>query len=120
MIDTVLVGAGGVLGALARAGVGWLIESRTFPWATLAVNVIGSFVLGIVLFSPVPTAVVLFVGVGFCGAFTTFSAFSYHTISLWEDRSAAAAGVHAVGSLLTALGGFALGAFIVTTIGSFP
>jgi fluoride exporter len=80
----------GALGSLARYGVGVLTRiwfpASNFPWATLGVNTIGSFVLGFIvalaLEGRVSENVRLSVGVGFCGAFTTFSTFELETQQL--------------------------------------
>lgn len=84
------VAAGGALGAMSRyLASGWvarLAPDSAFPWGTLAVNVLGSFCLGLLmgagsegrwLLSPTLRT---FLGIGFLGAFTTFSTFSYETI----------------------------------------
>src|SRR5437773_7780064 len=90
----VLVGLGGFLGANARflvaRSVGTLIEGR-FPLGTFLINVSGSFVLGllgaVVADRVVPNAdaLRLALGVGFLGAYTTFSTFEYETHALFED-----------------------------------
>jgi fluoride exporter len=82
----------GALGTLARYGVAvatqsWLPRSaQGFPWATLTVNVIGSFVLALVVFlaleGRVSQELRIAVGTGFCGAFTTFSTFALETDAL--------------------------------------
>ena len=98
-----LVGFGGMVGAVLRHLVAAAIERETFPVGTLTVNVVGSFVLGFVTFLGVGNDVLLFVGTGACGSFTTFSSFSYDTVRLWErgDRwkSAANAVVNLVGAV---------------------
>ena len=99
-----LVGFGGMLGAVLRHLVSGAVERDSFPVGTLAVNVVGSFVLGFVTFLGVGSDVLLFVGTGACGSFTTFSSFSYDTVRLWErgDRwkSVANALVNLVGAVL--------------------
>jgi fluoride exporter len=91
-VQIVLLMVFGALGTLARYGVAvatqtWLPRSaQGFPWATLTVNVIGSFVLALVVFlalgGRVSQDVRLAVGTGFCGAFTTFSTFALETDAL--------------------------------------
>lgn len=66
--------AGGCLGALARAGVNELLP---VPWHTLLVNVVGAFLLGVVV-----TRAPRFLGTGFCGAFTTFSTMQVELLDL--------------------------------------
>lgn len=88
-----LVGTGGAIGALCRFYLGQAVDRESFPLGTLTVNLLGSFVLGLVTFGASGHDVVLFVGVGACGSFTTFSSFSVDTVRLWEDgRPAVAAG----------------------------
>ena len=98
---TLLVGAGGVLGALARHLLGERIDTRTAD--TLAVNVLGSFVLGLLVAVPVADSLLLLFGTGFCGAFTTFSTFAFETVRLYETgerrRAVATAALNLVGAL---------------------
>jgi CrcB protein len=61
------------------------------PVGTLAVNILGSFLLGLTVFSGLGGDLSLFFAVGFCGSFTTYSSFSVDTVQLWtaEPRHAA-------------------------------
>ena len=71
-----LIMAGAFLGAIARFGFGQLIKTRSasaFPWATLLVNVTGSFGLGYLLSHTTYAPLLMFLGAGFFGSFTTFS-----------------------------------------------
>lgn len=97
-----LVGAGGALGALLRYWVTDHIPADTFPLATLTVNVIGSFALGLLTFLGAGNDLVLFLGTGVCGSFTTYSSFAFETVRLWETGDRAAAVGNAVGNLLGA------------------
>lgn len=98
-----LVGTGGAIGALCRYYLGLAVDRESFPLGTMTVNVLGSFVLGVVTFAGPGDSVVLFVGIGACGSFTTFSSFAVETVRLWEEgRPAVAVGnalVTLVGSL---------------------
>ena len=98
-----LVGTGGAIGAVLRYLVAnailWWRGPTTFPTATVVVNVIGSFVLGLLVFGSAGTEAMLLVGVGVCGAFTTYSSFSVQTVRLWEDGMRGYALVNAVGNL---------------------
>nr|WP_239000797.1 fluoride efflux transporter CrcB [Jiangella asiatica] len=106
-----LVAAGAAVGAPLRYVVDRLVHERlggAFPWGTLLVNVVGSFVLGLVMGSAADDGVVSLVGVGFCGALTTYSTFSYETLRLAEDG----AWRHAVGNVaLSVAAGLAAAAF---------
>lgn len=97
MSRTLLVAFGGLLGSVARywlAGVVQRVNGSDFPVGTLAVNVLGSFVIGLVMAlslergTPGPS-VRLFLTVGFCGGFTTMSTFSYETLALFREEQIA-------------------------------
>lgn len=112
-MPTVLVAAGGALGAVLRYRIGLAIGLRSFPWATLVVNVTGCFVLALVLAGPAATrwstTTGTAVAVGFLGAYTTFSTFGYETLTLVRtDRVPAAAGYVAL-SLVGGMAATALG-----------
>ena len=102
-MEVVLVSIGGALGASSRYVVGHVLRSTSFPWSTLLVNVVGSFLLGLVVFGANSEQLVLLVGVGFCGAFTTFSSFSFQTVELWERGMPSLAVLNAGGNLLVSL-----------------
>ncbi|MEO7554995.1 MAG: fluoride efflux transporter CrcB [Acidimicrobiales bacterium] len=112
-----LVALAGAAGALSRYGVGVAIGVRTFPWATLGINLAGSFVLGLVLTAgadrgwPETTTVPL--AVGFLGAFTTFSTFSYETQTFLRTDKVGQAAVYVsvslVGGVVAAALGYAAG-----------
>ncbi|WP_132056873.1 fluoride efflux transporter FluC [Halorussus amylolyticus] len=106
-----LVGAGGALGALARYAVGVLLSGRTAD--TLAVNVLGSFALGaLTVVSAEGSALSATFGVGFCGAFTTFSSFAVETVLLYEDGERRAAIRNAAVNLAGALLAVGLGGWV--------
>ncbi len=112
MIDALLVGVGGAVGAAARYAAGQKLRTDArLPVSTLFVNVVGSFVLGLVAFGASEDAFLL-VGVGACGAFTTFSSFSYETVeALREDPAAGIA--NATLSLVLSVAGVAFASFVV-------
>lgn len=106
MPNVLAVAVGGALGALARYGVATAIGTRSFPWATLIINVAGSFALGAVLAGAAgrwPAAVSFFVTVGFLGAFTTFSTFSFEATALIRDGRVVAAGAYVMASVVLGL-----------------
>ena len=93
MNEILLVGAGGFLGANARYLMStWVARhvDPTLPWGTLLVNIIGSLVIGGFLVWTTERIITspdlrLFVAVGFCGAYTTFSSYAYETLNLLEQ-----------------------------------
>lgn len=118
-MNLVLVAVGGAIGALARFGIAaWVQPSAaSFPWGTLTVNVLGSFVLGFVMRylqdAVVPPEWRLALTVGLLGAFTTFSTFSYEAVVLVQAGEWQRAGAYILGSVALALAavvaGFGLG-----------
>lgn len=82
------IAAGGALGSVLRALAGMAVSSARFPWATFAVNVAGSLLIGWLvarmgdLPAPAESRVHHLWVVGFCGGFTTFSTFSLQTLEL--------------------------------------
>ncbi len=88
-----LVAAGGAAGSLARWGVG-LLAAGCGPWPTLAINAAGSLLIGALAgWAGKPAWAGPLLMTGLCGGFTTFSAYSLHTLELWQaDRPGAAAG----------------------------
>lgn len=108
-----LVGFGGALGAVLRFGVGRWLGGRDFPVATLVVNAVGSFVLALVTFAGADQAVVLAVGTGACGSFTTFSSFTFETVRLWEADEHALAMLNGAGNLVAAGVGLGLAWLLV-------
>ncbi|WP_267639186.1 fluoride efflux transporter CrcB [Haloarchaeobius amylolyticus] len=106
-----LVGVGGAFGAVLRHWVYTRLkrEGDPVPRATLTVNVLGSFVLGLVTFAGAGGDVALFVGTGACGAFTTFSSFGFETVDRWDSGQRRAATSNAVGTLVLSLAAVAVG-----------
>ncbi|MCL6512907.1 MAG: fluoride efflux transporter CrcB [Alicyclobacillus sp.] len=114
----IYVGAGGILGALLRYQLSKWIGERwvvSFPLATLLINVTGSFLLGWLtvqaghLWPAHETEVMLFLGVGGCGAYTTFSTFCYETMILFREGRVSAALVYASLSAILGTAAAALG-----------
>lgn len=99
LVSPVLVGIGGVLGAIARHRLGERIETGLVD--TFLVNVLGSFALGVLLAIPIGDSLALLFATGFCGAFTTFSTVAVETVRLAETGDA----TRAVGNALLTLGG---------------
>ncbi|ABC91017.1 probable integral membrane protein (possibly involved in chromosome condensation), CrcB family [Rhizobium etli CFN 42] len=107
MIQALLVAVGGAIGSVLRYFVGqWALRlmGPAFPWGTLAVNVVGCFVIGV--FAELVTRkfnasveLRLLLITGFLGGFTTFSAFSLDAISLFERGEAVAGGIYIAASV---------------------
>ena len=108
-----LVGLGGALGSVARFWFSGVVANQfgeTFPWGTLIVNVIGSFVIGFVATLTAPDGRVFaggntrqFIMTGICGGYTTFSSFSLQTLNLARDGEWLRAGGNVVGSVVACL-----------------
>lgn len=113
------VALGSALGGVARF---WLAAAMTawlgpaFPWGTLAINVLGSFVIGLAAALtgggrfPGVADLRTFVMVGLCGGFTTFSSFSLQTLELAQAGEMARAGAYVLTSVALCLGCVWLGA----------
>lgn len=111
-----LVFLGGGMGSLARHGLsrfGLALLGPGFPWWTLAVNVSGSFAIGLLagLFGAFETGhnARLFFVTGFLGGFTTFSAFSLDALTLWERGAPLQTCLYILGSVILSLVAAALG-----------
>ncbi len=88
--NLLLVGLGGGIGSMLRFGTALLINNKLFPYATFAVNIIGSFIIGIVFALTLKEVALshnwkLFLSAGICGGFTTFSAFSLENMGLLQS-----------------------------------
>ena len=111
------VAAGGALGAVGRAGMAAVLPSvGAFPVQTFAVNVLGSFVIGLVWAGVSrPDVSVLwgaFVVTGVLGGFTTFSTFSLETLQLLEQGEWRTGTLYLLLSLLACVGGAAAGVML--------
>jgi CrcB protein len=115
---TLVVGAGGFLGASARYVLGGVLYRwlpATFPWATLVINVTGCFGIGFLAVMVEERMVLgpsarLFLMVGILGGYTTFSTFGYETIALLRESSFAAAALNVLGQVALGLVAVAAGA----------
>jgi len=121
---TCVVAMGGLLGSVARFWLGGAVQrinASDFPIGTLAVNVLGSFLIGLVMAAslergtPGPTTR-LFLTVGFCGGFTTMSTFSYETLALLRDGQTA----FALGNIAASVVGGLAAAWLGYTLGRIP
>jgi CrcB protein len=120
------VAIGGALGSVARFWLGNAMAvavGSEFPWGTLLINVLGSFVIsffglltGTSQKFAVPYEARVFVTVGLCGGFTTFSSFSLQTVELVRTGQAGRAGLYVAASVILCLAACALGFFTAAAI----
>lgn len=117
MENILVIALGGALGALSRYGLGLWISSKWnqgFPLHTFLINISGAFLLGFlnILFVERLTVNPLWrlgIGIGFLGAYTTFSTFSFEVITLLEGGSLFTAGLYTLLSIVIGFTGVALG-----------
>lgn len=125
MYNLVIVAAGGAVGASLRHLTG-LAAMRllgvNFPWGTLAVNIVGSFAMGVFIellarrFGA-SNELRLFVATGLLGGFTTFSAFSLDVAVLWERGAMATAAGYVLASVVGAILALFAGLWVARTFG---
>ena len=113
--NILLVGAGSFVGGALRYMVPLLMKySGGFPWATFTVNLLGCLIIGLLWgvfsrFSNASQHLVLFLTVGFCGGFTTFSTFSKESVMLLQSGHYFMLALYVLGSVLIGLGLVAAG-----------
>ncbi len=112
----IFIGVGGAVGSMLRYGVGLWFGSTRFPWATLSVNVVGSFALGILFTYALgrwSTTVTTGLAVGLIGGFTTFSTFAWEGFTMTQagevSRAVTYLGLSLIGGLFAALLGYIAG-----------
>jgi CrcB protein len=122
MLRTILiVGAGGFIGSVMRYLVQFFVEkqlSTTFPWGTFIANITGSFIIGIVFAMAQKGNLLsaewrLFLAVGICGGFTTFSSFAYNNLSMLKEQAYGQFIFNVGGSLILGLLAVYLGMILV-------
>jgi CrcB protein len=124
MIDYLVIGAGGFLGAIARyAAALWIGQKwgRSFPLGTFAINVSGSFLIGLVMPLFTERLMVnpqwrLFFAVGFLGAYTTFSTFEFETGNLLKDGEWMLAVMNVILSVIVGFAALKMGDLIAKSI----
>lgn len=109
---------GGGLGSVLRFVIGQFLsgfqQQTGFPWGTFSVNIIGSFLIGLLLASSLRTdqdwnLIKSFLIIGFCGGFTTFSSFAYENFHLIKEGQFGLFAMYAVSSLIIGLSAVYLG-----------
>jgi fluoride exporter len=120
------IAIGSALGGMARYGCSGLaarLISETFPWGTLIVNILGSFIIGFFATLTGPDGRVYvgsltrqFVMLGFCGGYTTFSSFSIQTLNLLNDGEWARAAANIGGSVILCLLAVWIGSLLAASL----
>jgi len=115
-----LVGAGGFVGSIARYLLSDAVQARlltSFPFGTMTVNLLGCFVIGIVYALSESANLApeyrIFIATGFCGGFTTFSSFSFESLTLLQDNQYLYATLYAGLSLVLGLLAAFLGVLLI-------
>lgn len=108
------VGFGGAIGAMARYGLGTIPLKGGFPFMTFFINLTGAVIIGffvglMMTKKDISPNLVLFVKVGLCGGYTTFSTFSLEVLNMFEDHHPIMAVLYAVISVVTCVFGVWIG-----------
>jgi fluoride exporter len=118
-----LVGVGGMAGSLIRFLVSYFIQNKissSFPFGTLTVNVLGCFIAGVIYAlsekSQISIEWRLLLLTGFCGGFTTFSAFSYESINLLKNGEILCLSLYTITSVVIGFSATYLGMLISKTL----
>ena len=129
LMNYLVIGLGGALGSMLRFGLGSLIDTNVqktgqiFPWGTIVVNITGCFVIGFIftistgegrlLLSPLTRN---FITIGILGGYTTFSSFSWQTLTLAQSGQMWGAVANVILSVVLCLVGVWLGAMLAAWI----
>ena len=112
-MNFLMVGLGGALGSISRYAISMIPVKTQFPFVTLIINLIGSFIIGFVVgfseFKKMPSNTILFLKTGFCGGFTTFSTFSLEAYNLLNDKAYGLCVIYSTLSLAGCIAGVLLG-----------
>jgi CrcB protein len=118
-MTVLLVALGAAVGAPLRYLTDRAVQSRhdsVFPWGTMTVNIVGSFILGFLAALPADGPLTALVGTGFCGALTTYSTFSYETLRLAQGETKFYALANVVASVVGGLGAAACGLILAIAV----
>ncbi len=125
MLRTILlVGTGGFIGSVMRYLVQFFVEkglTSTFPLGTLIANVVGSFIIGLVFALAEKSNLMssewrMFLAVGVCGGFTTFSSFAYNNFTMLKEGTFGQFFINVGGSLFLGIFAVYLGVIVVRSI----
>lgn len=121
LINCLAVGAGGFIGSVFRYLVGLIpfLNKSDIPFQTLAVNVIGAVMIGMIVqvaesYGNLNGPWLLFLKVGICGGFTTFSTFSLEALGLLQSGRELMFGIYMAASLMLCIGGVFAGKMLVS------
>lgn len=116
MILALAIGLAAAAGAISRYLLDQVIQHQhdmIFPWGTFAINVSGSFVLGLTTglatHHGLPASLTLIIGVGLCGGFTTWSTYCWESLALAEAGALGQAGLNITGGLAASFAAAAAG-----------
>ena len=120
MLNCLVVGLGGAAGAVARYLIGLIpvASGSAFPYKTFIINILGAFAIGLLAaytgkYFAADSRLLLFLKVGICGGFTTFSTFALESANLFADGRSGVALAYIIGSaVLGILAVFAAGALV--------
>lgn len=119
MIAVLLVFIGGGLGSLCRYGLGNVLNVDSFPYGTLAANIISCLILGILIGLNINGLMKsegrLLLMTGFCGGFSTFSTFSGEIIQLYQDGTQSTAFFYILFSLISGICSILIGLWLART-----
>lgn len=122
MKTILLIFLGGGLGSVCRYGLSrWLNTSFLFPLGTFLVNILGSLLIGFILSYALKAnatsgPMVLFLTVGFCGGFTTFSAFALENLSFLKNGDYTTFAIYTISSLLFSIASVFFGFWLAKSI----
>lgn len=119
-----IIGLGGFIGTIARYLSQQLVHKFypvTFPYGTLAVNLLGCFLIGIFYAlsekgNSLSPEWRMFLTTGFCGGYTTFSTFTYESVNLINDREFLYVGIYASASVIAGIAATFLGIWLTKTL----
>jgi len=111
------IALGGAIGSVLRYGIGLAMHglSGLFPIGTMIVNIIGSILLGAIFamqegaLKSMSDVMWVFLSIGICGGFTTFSTFGLETYLLWKEKHIVEAALYMISSMIAAPASIALG-----------
>lgn len=125
LVTCLLIMLGGAIGTLARYGISlWMLPASAFlPFSAVLINVAGSFVIGffgtLTLSEgrfPVSEDFRLFVMIGLCGGFTTFSSFSLQTLDFLRSGAVVRAAINVIASVVLCVGAVAVGHYFAARL----